>query len=68
MFLKTSIISILLGGLGILSGLLVLELTPIEFALKYLDNFLIPIEGVLISNSGISFLIWCTQLYKKLFN
>lgn len=67
MFLKISIISILLGGLGILSGLLAFEITPIDFAIKYLYNFLIPIEGVLISISGVSFLIWCAQLYKELF-
>lgn len=41
MFLKTSTISILLGGFGILNGLLVLEFTPIEFAIKYSSNFLI---------------------------
>lgn len=67
MFLKTSIISILLGGLGILSGLLVLETTPIEFAVKYIDDFLVPVEGVLLSIGTISFFVWCVQICKKLY-
>lgn len=67
MFLKTSIISILLGGFGVLSGLLVLEITPIEFALKYIDGFLIPVEGVLLSIGTISFFVWCAQVCKKLY-
>lgn len=67
MFLKTSIVSILLGGFGVLSGLLVLEITSIEFAVKYIDDFLVPVEGVLLSIGAISFFVWCVQVCKKLY-
>lgn len=67
MFLKISILSILLGGFGVLSGLAMYYIAPVEFAIKYTYDFLMPVGGVLLSIGTISFFVWCMQVCKKLY-